>query len=277
MSNKVEGAVSSDSSYSIPRKVQMNFTLKNLKGEALKDVEFWTYVPVNQTSTQKVVKIDTTHQHKLQKDEIGNQVMFFNFSVMPPYAVKTVNIEVELMLSESSKKISNSNLRKYLRPEKYCESDDPAIISLADKLKNANQEKSAKNIYRWISKNIVYTGYTKNTRGARYALDNKKGDCTEYACLFTALCRACEIPARTVGGFVCSGDSVLKPREYHNWAEFYDDNSWKLSDPQKKVFSDNQSDYIVLKILDESGKYNQGKNRGLFGCSNDGVELKMNG
>lgn len=277
MAKNVQGAVSTKSPYSIPRKVQMSFALRNLTGEIQKDVEFWSYAPVDQTSSQKVVNILSTHQYKLQTDDIGNQVMSFNFSVLPPYAVKIVDIEVELMLSESPQKIPNPDLSKYLIPEKYCESDGPAIISLAEKLKSAKPEKSARNIYQWISKNIVYTGYTKNIRGARYALESRKGDCTEFAFLFTALCRASHIPSRVVGGFRCEADSILKPGKYHNWAEFYYDGLWKLSDPQEKVFNDKQSDYIVFKILGEPNKFRSSSKNGFFGCLNESVEVKMNG
>lgn len=276
MSKNVQGAERPKSSYSIPRKVQMSFTLKNTTGKVIKDVEFRTYAPVEQTATQKVININSTHQYKMQTDGMGNRIMFFNIPVMPPYAVKIVDIEVELMLSESPKKIPIIDLSKYLKAEKYCESDHPAIKSLAKNQKGTNLEESARNIYQWVSRNIVYTGYTKNVRGALYALESRKGDCTEYAWLFTAFCRARDIAARTVGGFVCDTDCILKPGKYHNWAEFYDHGSWKLSDPQEKVFENKQSKYIMFKILGESNFEKSGNENGFFRCLNESVEVKMN-
>ncbi|MBN1903885.1 MAG: transglutaminase domain-containing protein [Deltaproteobacteria bacterium] len=266
-----------DSSYTIPRNIRMSFTIKNPTGELIKDTEFWTYAPVNKTSTQEVININSSHEYRLENDAMGDQIMFFNFPTIPPFTVKIIDIDVTLMLSESPQKISIDNQDNYLKPEKYCESDDPSIISLAESLKTKNAFESATNIYKWVSGNIAYSGYIKNMRGALYALENRKGDCTEYACLFTAFCRANHIASRTVGGFICNKDSILKPGEYHNWAEFYDDGYWKLSDTQKKVFVKNQADYIVFKILGES-EHNIFKNEnGLFGCSSEGVEVKMNG
>jgi transglutaminase-like putative cysteine protease len=208
---------------------------------------------------------------------MGNQVMFFKIPVIPPYAVKIVDIEVELLLSELPQKLSVDDYSNFLKSEKYCESDHPAIQSLAKKQKGTNSEESARNIYQWVSRNIVYSGYTKNTRGALYAFESRKGDCTEYAWLFTALCRSGDIAARAVGGFICDTDCVLKPRGYHNWAEFYNDGSWKLSDSQKKVFNESQSDYIAFKILGELDDSKFSNKNGLFGCSNESVNVKMNG
>ena len=60
--------------------------------------------------------------------------------------------------------------------------------------------------------------------GAKYALLNKQGDCTEYSALFTALCRISNIPARLVAGLKhdSSSDSWIR----HAWAEFYYNGFW---------------------------------------------------
>ena len=49
------------------------------------------------------------------------------------------------------------------------------------------------------------------------ALKTKNGDCTEYAELMIALCRAKGIPARIVNGMVVV--NATNPR--HNWVEIY--------------------------------------------------------
>jgi hypothetical protein len=92
--------------------------------------------------------------------------------------------------------------------------------------------------------------------------------------LFAALCRAKKIPARGIGGYVCSGDSILQPGSYHNWAEFYEAGAWRIADPQKKVFRNRPSDYIAMRIIGESSKNPMGEfNR--FRSSGDGLEVKM--
>ena len=59
--------------------------------------------------------------------------------------------------------------------------------------------------------------------GALYAFKERRGDCTEYMSLATAVFRVNNVPARAVAGFVVEeGSAVLSSGDYHNWTEFYD-------------------------------------------------------
>lgn len=63
------------------------------------------------------------------------------------------------------------------------------------------------------------------------------------------------IPARGVGGYVYAEDAVAKAPDYHNWAEVYLDGRWQIIDAQKKVFMQDQQNYIAFRIISsvESG------------------------
>lgn len=146
---------------------------------------------------------------------------------------------------------------------------------MAEGLKTTEPFKTAKNILHWIADNVEYSGYISSDRGALYAFKNKRGDCTESMNLFIALSRANGIPARGIGGYVCSEDAILKPNGYHNWAEFYEDDVWRIADPQRGMFSQNQSHYIAMRIIGESQNNPMGDhNRFLF--EGGGLEVKMN-
>ena len=93
--------------------------------------------------------------------------------------------------------------------------------------------------------------------------------------LFVALCRANGMAARGIGGYVCSENTVLKPNDYHNWAEFYQDGAWRIADPQKKVFAQNQSDYIGMRVIGKSQKNPIGKFH-RFRFEGKGLKVKMN-
>ncbi|MBW2031294.1 MAG: transglutaminase domain-containing protein [Deltaproteobacteria bacterium] len=142
-----------------------------------------------------------------------------------------------------------AGLSSYLAPVKYIESHNPEIIRLARRLKAPDAARTARNIFEWVSQNIRYTGYTGRPRGALYALSRRKGDCTELMYLFAALCRAEGIPARCVGGYICTQDTVLRPQDYHNWAEFYLGGTWQISDPLNGVFMEGGSNYIAMRIF----------------------------
>ena len=264
-----------EASYPVSRQMRYAFTLQNTTNRLLKHAEFWTYVPVKQTSTQRCVHLETYHPYQLILDELGNQILHFAFDNLPPYAAKIITIKADLELSDTPNRTFVQDVERFLQAEKYVESDEPELCRFAEKFKDRKQIKTAENIFRWVAENMQYTGYSGNDRGALYALRNKRGDCTEYMYLFVALCRANGIPARGIGGYVCRANAFLKPSDYHNWAEFYQAGAWRIADPQKKVFAQNQSDYIGMRVIGESQNNPMGKFH-RFRFEGKGLKVKMN-
>jgi transglutaminase-like putative cysteine protease len=262
--------------HTIPRHIQYNFTLQNTTNRLVKEAELWTYGPLKQTPTQQCVKLEASHPFQLILDELGNQILHFTFKNLPPYGSKIITIEADLLLSDSSNPMPVKDTTAYLRAEEYCESDDPEISRLAKKLKGPKPVKTAENIFRWVAGNMEYTGYLREPRGALYALKKKKGDCTEFMYLFAALCRANNIPARCIGGYVCQKNAVLKPNGYHNWVEFFDGGVWNIADPQRNVFMQIPSQYIAMQVIGESPKNPMG-NYCRLRCAGDGLKVKMKG
>lgn len=89
-------------------------------------------------------------------------------------------------------------IRKYLGPSPYIESNNSRIRSLAreivEDVDGGWQQVEA--IYDWVRDNVEYTNGP--LKGALQALRDGNGDCEELSSLFIALCRANKIPARTV-------------------------------------------------------------------------------
>lgn len=89
-------------------------------------------------------------------------------------------------------------VRVFLAPSPKIESRDRKIRSLAKQI-GADEQKAWKKveaIYDWVRDNVEY----KNgpLKGALAALRDGNGDCEELTSLFIALCRASNVPARTV-------------------------------------------------------------------------------
>lgn len=268
------GTVTPESSYPIRREVQYGFIIQNKTPDILKGAEFWTYGPVKLNSTQKCIQLEVSRPYQLIMDDLGNQILHFRFENLPPHAIEIITIKASLGLSDVPNAVPIDDLRPFLRPEKFIESDHPEVLQMAAKFASATPREITEEIFRWVADNIGYAGYLRDTRGALYALRNRRGDCTEYMCLFAALCRANKIPARGIGGYACSEDAILKPGSYHNWAEFYEAGAWRIADPQKRVFMERPSDYIAMRIIGESPKNPMGEfNR--FRSSGNGLEVRM--
>lgn len=89
-------------------------------------------------------------------------------------------------------------LRRYLGESPKIESNDRRIEAIARQI-GADQTKAwarVEAIYDWVRANVEY----KNgpLKGAVAALEDRTGDCEELTSLFIAICRAADIPARTV-------------------------------------------------------------------------------
>ena|GEM_PF-2677002 len=125
-----------------------------------------------------------------------------------------------------------AEVQRYLKPSRYVESDHPLIAATANGL--------AEGLNRTIDKVFValkfvvdYLEYDPSTPsgvGAVEAYESRRGVCEQYARLFTALCRAMDVPARVAKGF---GLLSLEPNVVHRvnvlhaWAQFFaQDYSW---------------------------------------------------
>jgi hypothetical protein len=102
-----------------------------------------------------------------------------------------------------------ADIRPYLQPSPKIESRDPKIRDLA-KTVGADKEKAwdrVEAIYDFVREKVKYVN--GDLKGALAALRDGTGDCEEITSLFIAICRAADIPAR----------SVWVPR--HCYPEFY--------------------------------------------------------
>ena len=269
------GLFSQEATYPIQRQIQYSFTLQNFGNQTLKNAEFWAHAPVRQTAYQRCEHLEVSHPYQLLSDAYGNQTLYFRLPEIPPFGTVIISVKATLALSDTPQRLPAANLKTFLQPEPFCESGAPEITRLAVSFSSGDPLIAAQKIFNWVASNVQYAGYLRNERGALYALKNHQGDCTEFMYLFAALCRAKEIPARNIGGYVCSGNTVVKPAEYHNWAEFFDGRFWRLADPQRKVFMKDSSLYIAMQVSGAGiGAIPAGFHR--FKSAGRGLKVKMN-
>lgn len=115
----------------------------------------------------------------------------------------------------------------FLLPSRYCESDK--VIDLAMALtkdcKPGYEQVAA--ICQWINTHIRYQyGTTDSSTSAWDILSTKVGVCRDFAHLGISLCRAIDIPARMVTGYLYD----LKPMDLHAWFEVYLGGRWYCFD-----------------------------------------------
>ncbi|MFX1234060.1 MAG: transglutaminase family protein [Promethearchaeota archaeon] len=100
------------------------------------------------------------------------------------------------------------------KSEIYYEKNDPVLnatsFSIVDP--SDNPVEKAQKIYNWVSSYLTYDGTLPGQeKGALWALNNSKGDCSEYSSLMITLLRCQGIPARKVTGYVFSNNPNIQP------------------------------------------------------------------
>ncbi len=260
--------------YPLERNIRYSFRLRNTSGKFIEQANFWTYAPVQQTPTQKTYDIRSSGDYTLEPDGLGNQRLRFSLDNLPPYATRTITVDVRLRLSESPNKLPLDDSARFLNSERYVEVEAEKIRELARQLRGESPDQTVAASYRWITKNIDDAGYMRNDRGAIYAVNTGQGDCTEYMYLLMALNRSNGIPTQGISGFVVREDAVLRAHDYHNWTRVLIDGIWQLVDPHKAVFMDNQADYIAMRILGETDSGISENAQTLFG-HDPGLDVVM--
>jgi transglutaminase-like putative cysteine protease len=120
-----------------------------------------------------------------------------------------------------------SEAQYYLAPTEHIDSDNQAIVNLANKLAQGKDDLFivVSDIATWTKNTIKYNLSTLTaevSQKASWVLQHKEGVCDELTSLFIALLRALGIPARFVSGASYT-TSPLFPQKWsaHGWAEVY--------------------------------------------------------
>jgi transglutaminase-like putative cysteine protease len=118
-------------------------------------------------------------------------------------------------------------LLQFLLPSRYCQSDrlfDLATEISADYAAGYDRVEAVR---AWIYTHIKYQYDTSNTStSAIDTAQQRVGVCRDFAHLGIALCRALDIPARMVVGYLYQ----LEPMDLHAWFEAYINGRWYTFD-----------------------------------------------
>ncbi len=243
-----------DSAYDISRQVRYAYTLSNHQGVPATNVEFLVCAPLPHTSHQWRRRLETSHPALLEQDALGNDLLRFKLDTITPYAQVMIRIKADMLMRAAPADLSPVDpAGVYLGSAPYIESEHAEITALSAKWKRSATKTTVRNFERAVRGCLKSTGFQGHTRSALYALRQKKGDCTEAASLFTALCRAADMPARVMAGYVAPNHAVLEPNGLHNWAEVHNGTTWRIIDTHAHQDKFAPELYIAFKIIHHGG------------------------
>ena len=114
----------------------------------------------------------------------------------------------------------------YLRPSRYCQSDE--VFSQARRqFRGLQGEELITAVSEFVATSTTYTpGLSQGTDSAVTTLMTGQGVCRDYAHVVIALLRAMDMPARYAACYAPG----LRPMDFHAVAEAYHDGTWYVID-----------------------------------------------
>lgn len=115
----------------------------------------------------------------------------------------------------------------YTLPSRYCQSDQLGNLATQVTQGAAPGYDQAEAIRRWIHEHVQYQyGTSDASTSAMDTAEKRVGVCRDFTHLGISLCRALNIPARMVVGYLYK----LDPMDLHAWFEAYVDGRWYTFD-----------------------------------------------
>ncbi len=169
------------------------------------------------------------------RDKFNNTYDGFNITSLGIDNSVTIDTKYEFKLNEVSfGDISDSDIGDYNmsdiifdlycnNSELYYNISDPDLINAAnndcDINGGDNPIEKAEKIYNFVCEYLTYEidESDPKEKGASWAYDNEKGDCSEYSTLMITLLRIHKIPARKIVGIVMSQNATLRPFIGDDW------------------------------------------------------------
>lgn len=213
------------------------------KGKKYQPVSFFLAYPFDLPLRQNLISLECSSSFKEATDEHGNPWLSIpikegerKFSFTYKALIKPCRLSYSWDAFEESLPLAP---RRFLMEEPGIESCSPEVLFLANQIKGKPLEIVQKAFS--LVRNTLKYQLQKQEYGAKYAAITGKGDCTEYASLFAAILRACNIGARINVGF-------LEGNQLHAITEVFLGGMWIPMDitNDQKPFLGNYRDFITL-------------------------------
>jgi transglutaminase-like putative cysteine protease len=233
------------------KRIRFTLEISNPSDAPLQRAQLRLFGPIATAVHHRLKSVRASWDYQEIIDSIGNRELLFTLGELGPYQTILLAVDFEMSSERSAPHVPNPS---DLSGVPLIESYDPEIRALANSLRRSTEKETVESFFGWLVKNVEYSGYVAEDLGALYAVQQRRGDCTEFAYAAAALCRAVGIPSRVLGGYVLERDaSRPRPEEYHNWAEIYVDRQWMLFDAQRQVLGTEEDSYIPFRIVSPSG------------------------
>ncbi|MFX1509960.1 MAG: transglutaminase family protein [Promethearchaeota archaeon] len=221
----------------VVHRVNYSATVTNTMQSPINNMQVNIASPPSLPPRQDILNVKLSPRTGVQQNDlIGNRWFRFLCKKLSAgetftcgYTVLVRNRAIRYVLPTTNPSTSiPANIMKFTQPENFIESHHHLIKDLARDIaeENVTPIQYIQAAMKKVTNKMRYVRQ-EHERGAAYAIEKRVGDCTEYAALFTALCRANKIPARLEAGYAFDG----KAWERHAWSQVWIRGQWIPVDP----------------------------------------------
>jgi transglutaminase-like putative cysteine protease len=190
--------------------------------------------PTQKIVSERLAVSSGVAMHSFTDEVSGNR--FFRFDAPPGHLMVDYKADVEVYSEHVDEQLRETPVGEvpdaifhYLMPTRYCESD---VLGSAAQQMFGNEAPGigrVRKIVKWIHDSIAYrVGSSNSTTTAQEVFVQRAGVCRDFAHLGITLCRALNIPARIVVGYVWFDEP---PQDFHATFEAWIGGEWVLFDP----------------------------------------------
>ncbi|MCS6852199.1 MAG: transglutaminase-like domain-containing protein [Gemmataceae bacterium] len=121
---------------------------------------------------------------------------------------------------------------EFLKSNYFINSADARVRRLAEEAVGSESDpwRKAQRIERWVHSRMKSLNFTEAMATADEVARTLEGDCSEYAMLTAAMCRAVNVPSRTAIGLVYTELQGRPVLAYHMWTEVWVRGQWLALD-----------------------------------------------
>jgi transglutaminase-like putative cysteine protease len=190
--------------------------------------------PTQKILSERLAVSSGVAMHSFTDEVSGNR--FFRFDAPPGPLLVDYKADVEVYSEHVDEQLPQTPVGEvpdaifhYLMPTRFCESD---VLSSAAQQMFGNEPPGiarVRKVVKWIHDSIEYrVGSSDTTTTAQDVFVHRCGVCRDFAHLGITLCRALNIPARIVVGYVWFDEP---PQDFHATFEAWLGGQWVLFDP----------------------------------------------
>jgi transglutaminase-like putative cysteine protease len=145
---------------------------------------------------------------------------------------KSFELHVKALRKPLPMKDAPAAAAEFLKSNYFVNSEDAKVQELAKKAVATEKDpwQKALRIEKWVHDNMKIQNFTEAMATSDHVARTLEGDCTEYAMLTAAMCKAVGVPARTALGFVYVDAAKGPVFGYHMWTEVYVQGQWLALD-----------------------------------------------